>query len=417
MTMLKHHFIRNGTKLLLFLNVIVAEAMFRQRAYIDKSVDLQVAIKIGVWVATFSFCIFFFRTWIGRLLRIDMFLQMLLLVFIFISCLYAPHVSYSFASAFSLATVLLLLLMASSVLDNHEILGQIILASSAVMAISLIVYFAAPDFGRMKLWENGNLVTGARLSGITGTANACGYIAALTLLLLYYWRHTLPRLSLFFGILVILNLACLLMSHSRTAVAALVLGITIAAITKASPTRMALLFLGICLAMIGMATLNADATFEWLARSGDALEIQSGSGRTAIWATTLDLIGQRPLFGWGYAASNALIPAQIHSIGFIANHAHNAFLQIALCIGFAGLLLFMALMVTKLYFAIKYSAQLNIALIFFLLIDGLTEPIAFHGPATATSLVLATVLSLHYRHTHETTDTAYQQRLPGSAAA
>src|SRR5262245_26731423 len=136
--MLKTDFIRKATKFLLFLNVFVAEAMFRHRSFADKSVDSQVIIKMGLWILTFIFCVLLFRVWGKKLLRLDNFVQLLLLLDIVISCFYAPNFAYSFASAFSLVAVMFMLLLASSVLDNAEIIRQVILGCTLVAFISII---------------------------------------------------------------------------------------------------------------------------------------------------------------------------------------------------------------------------------------------------------------------------------------
>ncbi len=68
------------------------------------------------------------------------------------------------------------------------------------------------------------------------------------------------------------------------------------------------------------------------------------TGRTAIWAQVAQFIQQRPLFGYGYAAfwrgmqgPSFQVASSVH---FVVAHAHNGFLEIALELGAAGLLLF-----------------------------------------------------------------------------
>ena len=68
------------------------------------------------------------------------------------------------------------------------------------------------------------------------------------------------------------------------------------------------------------------------------------SGRAAIWLQVSRFIAQRPMLGYGYDAfwrgmqgPSFQIAASLH---FIVAHAHNGFLEIALELGFAGILLF-----------------------------------------------------------------------------
>lgn len=413
--MQQNNALKNITKFILFINAFSIEAVFRARSIADKSVDLQVILKMGIWVLTFLFSIALFRFWGRKLLRIDNIGLFLLLLLICASCFYAPDFVYSAASAFSLLVVISLMLLVSEVLDNEEMLFPIILGCTLVMAISIIVYFAAPDFGRMKDWVNGQFVMTRRLTGIAGNANTAGYISAISLLTLYYYREYFPGKSpAWYWPCVLINTATLLMSNSRTALVAVLISIGVAGLMKPFPSRLAIIFACICAAAaflfaVEIDLIRLDAIFAMLARSGSASEIESGTGRTAIWTVVIEMIRQRPFFGWGYGSTTKLIPEASAQIGFIADHAHNAFLQVAVSVGLVGLLLFIIVILTKFYYSIRSGIQLNVAFLVFLLIDGLTEPIAFQGVATTTTFALATVLALNYGNKNAPTDRTYQQ--------
>ena len=412
----KHTWVARVTQLLLFINTFVVESTFRVRAYEDKSLDLQVMIKLGVWAVTFLFCVALFRLWGQRMLRVDNFFQVLLLLLIFLSCFYAVNVVFSLACAFSLIAVFSLLFLASAVLTNREIIAPIIWGGTLVSVISLVIYFLVPDFGRMKEWVGGELVPGNRLAGITGTANVIGYISAFSCMALYYYRRYLPqKISLSFWFLVAVNVLALVMSNSRTSMMALAGSIIIAGIFRASPAKLAGLFIFVCTAIIFVLAVDLNIIFAMLSRSGDTSEILTATGRFSVWETALRLIGEKPLLGWGYGSMNFVLPAQKSEVGFAAAHAHNAFLQVFLSIGLVGLCCFLLVMALKIYFSVKSRDQMNIAAIFFLLIDGLTEVIAFQGAATTTTLILAVVLSLNYRAVDAADTLPYQQRFPGTA--
>lgn len=76
------------------------------------------------------------------------------------------------------------------------------------------------------------------------------------------------------------------------------------------------------------------------------------SGRTYIWAASLDAIGRRPFFGHGVGAlfwQNDVSPetAQIwRQVGFEASHAHNGALDLALQVGVVGLAIYAVLWVS-----------------------------------------------------------------------
>ena len=67
------------------------------------------------------------------------------------------------------------------------------------------------------------------------------------------------------------------------------------------------------------------------------------TGRTAIWPLVVELVEKRPLLGWGYRAmwqSGDPMTAWIDSVvGFKVPSSHNAFLEIALELGWTGLAL------------------------------------------------------------------------------
>lgn len=391
---------RKWAKWLLFLNAFLIEAVFRQRAFDDKSIDFQVTLKLILWGIVIGFCTLQYRRWGHKLLRIDNVFQLLLLTDIIASCFYSPNPSYSFGCAVSLIAVLFLLLASSSILTNREMLQPIIYGCTLVAALSIMVYFVNPNFGRMKEWVGAAHIPGGRLTGITGAANTMGYISGLSLLALYYYRLYLPKMPRFISVywlFVLFHVAALYMSNSRTSMAALAISIAVAGLMRPTNLRLAALFLGLCVGIIGLSAVSSNDLFSMLARSGEASEIESGTGRTAIWKVTMDLIAERPWFGWGYSASTYLLPQHAAQVGFSVNQTHNAALQVALSIGFVGLGLFITLLLIKLYYSIKSGEQLNVAFIIFLLIDGITEPIAFCGVATTTTLALAMVLALNYR--------------------
>jgi hypothetical protein len=137
------------TKGLLFFNAVIAESILRHREFAEKSIDFQIIVKMGMWAITFAFCAYCFRLWVGKLTRIDKFMEVLFLAIVVVACFYAPNILYSLASAFSLFSVFFLLFLSSALLKNKEILWPIILGSTLVSAVSIVVYFVNPEFGRM----------------------------------------------------------------------------------------------------------------------------------------------------------------------------------------------------------------------------------------------------------------------------
>lgn len=415
--MLRREWVVQWTQWLLFLNTFVAESIFRQRDFADKSIDLQITLKMSVWVLTFIFSMYFIRFWAKNMIRVDKFSELAMLAVVVFSCSYAPNIPYALAAAFSMISVFSLFFLSSAILSNREILKNIIFGSSLVSFLSLIAYYTVPDFARMKVYFEGAIIPGTRLSGITGSPNSAGYIAAFSLLALYYYRRYFPqKVPVSYWFLVGINVVCWFLSNSRTSLVALVLSILIAGMVRFSPARLAAVFITVCLAILFLSIVDMDVIFAMLSRSGEASEITSGTNRTVIWSAVLDLVAERPLLGYGYGSGTFVLPAKSDVIGFSVTQAHNAFLQVLLVSGIVGLFSFLMVLLVKFYYAIKQKDQLNIAFLCFLLIDGMTEAVAFGGTVAISTFAFATVLSLKFNEKNETSSYPHQQRLSGSDA-
>jgi len=178
--------------------------------------------------------------------------------------------------------------------------------------------------------------------GVFTQKNACGRIMVLaTAVVLFGERLTLGRVA---GLA--LFVFVLLMSGSRGAwiiEAALLLLWILVRSARRSSARMRLI-LAICapaaaFILAAVALLEASRVAALFGRDPTL------SGRTAIWAQVVQSIAQRPLLGYGYDAfwrgmqgPSLQIAASVH---FIVVHAHNGFLEIALELGTAGILLFL----------------------------------------------------------------------------
>ncbi len=85
-------------------------------------------------------------------------------------------------------------------------------------------------------------------------------------------------------------------------------------------------------------------------RAWTAFDLEENLGRSQIWRANLDMLKDRPLFGWGYGNYRKFrepyyqrYPKADHS-----GHAHNSFLQIAVDSGLVGLTAFLAFFVVLL---------------------------------------------------------------------
>lgn len=394
---------------LLFLTVFVMSTTFRQREYGSDSLDAQVLFRLGVLFASFSTCLLLYKSWIHRIFQPDMLPLTALIGLSVISCLYAPSLSYSFGAVFSIITAFLLFLTCFPILGESKTIQTLIFTITFICAASLVVYVLIPDMGHMKEWQGNVEVPGPRLSGIMGTANAVGFFAAAGLLLLYLcynFNISIPKPFYFFSS-TICGVA-LVMSESRTSMIAMILAMALVFFRKMTPARLAFGLFSAAFLVLGAMLIDTEALFSALSRSGDAQEIATGTGRLHIWQLVIQLIGQRPFTGWGYACSSFILPEHTAEIGHTPPHSHNIFLQLAFFMGLLGPLLYLLLLLLQTIKAIRADSFFKIALLLFMFIIGLTESSSFVGVANSNTIILATAIAMGYIRAHATNNSSHQ---------
>lgn len=392
----KRRFAAPMLQVLLFLNIFFLETAFRHREFGNSSIDWEIIVRLVVFFASFTISLFYCKLWIGKLFRIDNMALLFLMVMFFISSFYSPSVAYSLGSSFSVLSVVMLVFACCAIVGDRGTLATIIGSVTIICLASIFLYVFFPPLGHMLEWVGGNHVVGRRLTGFVGSANGVGFITSVSLLLIYfchkYYRFRHPV----FYISILINLIALFMSDSRTSIVALALALSLIFFLRLTPARRALFFLSLAALCILVVTVDYQSLFAVLARTGDASEITTGTGRLFIWERALDLIAQKPLTGWGYASSSFILPAYEHELGGSAPHCHNIYLQLALSVGWLGPALLVAFLLLKTYIAVRSGDHLKLALIVFFFIGGLTEASAFAGVANLATIILACIAAMNY---------------------
>jgi O-antigen ligase len=182
--------------------------------------------------------------------------------------------------------------------------------------------------------------------GLQTNKNALGFVSAVGLLFfLVFGISAVSKVTkLLFGLLFVLALLCLYMSHSATSLAALVLSVFVTTPVVQS-FRFQIDLKAIALLMIGTALLAVAVAAavgfggslnDWtglLARSADF------TGRGYIWEPTWQLIRDNPWLGLGYGAlwfpraDAEWFQQQLLGLSWTAFSAHNGLLQVASEIG------------------------------------------------------------------------------------
>lgn len=384
---------------LISVNCFIVMTVFRIREYLSNEADFQTVLRLGIWAVSFGVCLMLYRLWLSRMLRFDNILFTAFIALNVISVTYAPNFNYSVGCVFSLVALSVLFYTSNAMLKVGTIFNTVFVVMSLVSIVSIIFYFAYPEFGRYREWQNDILVMGIRLTGITGTANHIGFISAFALLLAFYIRRRgYNVLGKLFYIFIVFNLVALLMSISRTSVAALAIAILTASYVRPSSGKILIAALGGIFLLSFLLLIDLDWLFSLLSRSGDAAEITSGTGRTSIWPVIIELIGRKPLLGWGFASSVQVLSDEADKVGFVVASAHSLVLQILLSVGSIGLFLFVTMCVVKLYVSYRNNDDFVIAGLVFIFVIGLSESVPYLAAANTSTLIFIMIFASAYQN-------------------
>ncbi|MEM9277344.1 MAG: O-antigen ligase family protein [Pseudomonadota bacterium] len=380
---------------LLVFAVFILEAVFRVRDYSDKSVDWQVLLKALSLLALLGLAMLRINDTLPAVINPTRVVWFVFFAWICFSAIYAPNVAYGFFGAFSLFSFYLFLLFVFRNFDETHVILALIAAIFLFCLVSLLVYFALPDFGRMKIWYGNEQVTSNRLSGIGGNANTAGRQAALALLLLVLYakelkalnRHIVPAVAVVAGL-------ALLLSNSRTSMALLFVILWFLWFCNKQRWGMFLVSLLVGIFSLPLVFLFGETILAAISRSGDISEITTGTGRSYIWSVVVQLIAERPWLGWGYGSTLFILPEYSGDIRHTAPHAHNMILQILVTTGFVGLALFALALFIRLFDAWRARNRTVLAMMAFVLLNGLTEASAFAGVANSATLALMIAIAV-----------------------
>lgn len=362
--------------------VFACMAIFRVREYSDKSVDVQVLIKLSA--ISLSLIVPFGSMVAGQisLMRLIPAAWLAFLLSFLASSTYAPIVQVSFISSLAFVGCLLFSLYMTKKFGEKLVVTLVISLVGFVSILSLIVYFVYPDLGRMHAWLGDEFGTNGRITGIVGTPNGLGGISSISLMLsLFYFRN----LSFWSRVGVLLSAlptsACLIMSDNRMSFGSLIICLGIYFASKGNKVVNFALAGLIALLMILIFASAPDAFMALVARSGEASEITTATGRSIIWQVVLERIADRPLMGWGYASATSILPMDPR-LFYAAAHCHNLYLEVLFSGGLMSFLLFLTALIATLTAGIRHRCFEPMVLLLFFLIRGCTEPSPFGGMPT-----------------------------------
>lgn len=213
-------------------------------------------------------------------------------------------------------------------------LGKKLLAATffaSVANVALTVWSGAPEVGPG--------VTTFRLAGYM-QPNHLAFAAAVALLgaaWLAIHRRTL-RLPLF--VCGAVSLYALEASRSRTGLLALIIALGCAVVAETSgPGQRSRIALWSVLPIVLLLPVILPTASSWFNRdkaTGGTEEITSLTGRTDFWPFAVDMIGQRPIVGWGINAVASPAGYRFQEVLPGVSQAHNSYLEAALMGGLPG---------------------------------------------------------------------------------
>jgi exopolysaccharide production protein ExoQ len=376
--------------------IFIAAAIFRIRDYDDKSIDLQVAAKLGSFAMILATTALFYSFAIGRLRFPRLFYVWLAFFVALTGCaLYAVKTPFALTCALLFLTCYLYAVYLSAWLSQRIAIQVMMCAALLLCAGSIFVYFAIPSVGVMQAWTaEGGFGEIGRMKGLTGSANGIGFIAAFgaAMAILYYRSLDVFGRSIALA-LIPSALICLVLSNNRSSMMALAAALWVGYVFRRNVAPKILLT--VTLGMIAVAALVffSDEIFALLSRSGRAEEITSATGRASIWSVVLDMWAQRPFTGYGYTSALAILPLD-RRLFHVAAHAHNMYLELLFAGGIALLALFLYALWQTFRQAIRFGAVNEAALLVFFMLRGMTEATPFSGMVGYSSIAFALTLAL-----------------------
>jgi exopolysaccharide production protein ExoQ len=308
---------------------------------------------------------------------------------------------FSTAAVFALASVMLFAPAVLVQLGGQRTVETLLKGLLLFVCVNWFLYFAVPDLGRSMFdLADGEIIyrfgNDAQQLGLQ-IAWALGFLLTLTLARLRSWRSAVIP----FVVLAV----TLPLTQSRTAflASATAVGVVLWQYMRGWQRLLAVFAAAIlaagALAIVttGGVTLDADGLARAVSRSGESEEIENFTGRDVLWQHALEKIWESPIVGWGYGCSRFVMDDPKFS--FQPNHAHNLFLNVALCMGIPGALLLLAMLGHQLIDAVRRPSIVPTIAVALLLVAGITEPLVF-GPMPRSHTVIL-LITLFWRQTGE----------------
>ena len=198
---------------------------------------------------------------------------------------------------------------------------------------------------KLLYWSRDLLFEGGKIQGIVGNSSLLAFVALVGLIVFcvqFAAKSTHRGLTAFWIVVAVANIA---LTRSATITVALVVlafvVIVVLALRRAAPRAAAAIYAALVALVVGGIVAVTQLSGTLLGLLGKSSDL---TGRLDIWDAVITLAQQRPAFGWGWVSWWVPWVAPFDTLAFEAGvrqlHAHNAWVDIFLQLGIAGLILF-----------------------------------------------------------------------------
>lgn len=352
------------------------------------------AVTVGAWGFLNGAAVRrLFATVTGTLLAMLAFTFVVTSIFAF-----ADAAAISRAASLIFLSYVLFIAVAVTIVDLRQIAAAMALGSILYLLATWMVYLAMPSIGHfIEYTDSFNSVI--RMGG-TAHPNGIAREACIMMILCGCflrpgsWSEHRPMMRCLLWMALVLGLATLSQTMSRTAMAAgSVAGVALIwdrLWTRAGMTAvMAGAAIGLVIFLAGLLVSRdqsgADRIAAYLTKSGSVDEITSLTGRTDIWAEAIGLISQRPISGWGLDSAASLMGE--HAMG-----THNLVLHVLFSGGIFSALILVALLIATAVTAWTSSQPIFRAIAAYIFVSAILEDTLVESFPTCLTMLWVTLL-------------------------
>lgn len=322
----------------------------------------------------------------------------------FLSAFWSSVPLYTAASAVGLFAYLSLAGLLAIDIGANQTLKILLWSLFGFIVMGIVSAIILPDLA----WMPPSIEeTEYRLAGLAGHPNNFGhYIGIFLLAVLVCFERRLISTIVMVGLLTF-GILILYETGSRTIVVALVATLSAIGLRK-SPygPHLLLAAIGVATLILGLLVVGGIPEFvdilKYFSRSGSNAELLTLTGRTELWSIAVEKIAEKPLFGWGFNGTEAIMAESVGRTFYgSAVNAHNMYLQIFMSLGLIGstpILIALGLLIRRFLIAPDMARDAFILLCVF---NGLAEAEIFATPALSILITFWVVARDAVHHSME----------------